>query len=135
MNLTVISRGCLVVTGSSLLTFIVLPYCCIKSQLLYLIPQSPYTDTRGISPSRTPKIQVPSGEQLVPSLTEGKLNVHAIGNDGGIFVCQINLHSEVIYERKNFCALDLLMLWLIWLFQKAKVKLFHNFIMLMLNWS
>ena len=54
---------------------------------------------------------------------------------GGIFVCQINLHSVIIYERKNFCALDLLMLWLIWLFQKAKVKLFHNFIMLMLNWS
>ena len=31
-NLSVISRWCLVVTGSSILTFIVLPHCGIKSQ-------------------------------------------------------------------------------------------------------
>ena len=59
---TNISRQCLVATGSSMLTFIMLPHRGIKSQTLYLIPsQSHNTD----SPSPTPKILVPSGEQLV----------------------------------------------------------------------
>ena len=58
----IISRQCLVATGISILAFIMLPHPGIKSQTLYLIPpQSHNTD----SPSPTPKILVPSGEQLV----------------------------------------------------------------------
>ena len=37
-NFSVISRRCLVVTGSSMLTFIVLPHWCIMSQTLDMIP-------------------------------------------------------------------------------------------------
>ena len=37
-NLSVISRRCLVATVSSMLTFIVLHHCSIKSQTLYFIP-------------------------------------------------------------------------------------------------
>ena len=37
-NFSVISRRCLVVTGSSLLTFIVLPHWSIMPQTLYMIP-------------------------------------------------------------------------------------------------
>ena len=65
-TLYVISRRCLVVTGSSMLTFIVLP---IPDTFTCYHLQSHYTDTGATSPSPTPKIRVPSGEQLVPLLT------------------------------------------------------------------
>ena len=49
-NILVISQWCLVVTGSSMITFILLANCGIKFQTLYLIPpQSHYTDTVGQS--------------------------------------------------------------------------------------
>ena len=55
-----------------MLTFIVLLHCGIRSQTL-LPDTNPshitYTDTGATSPSPTPKIRVPSGEQLVPLLT------------------------------------------------------------------
>ena len=47
-----------------------LTHCGIRSQTL--LPdhlQSHYTDTGATSPSPTPKIRVPSGEQLEPLLT------------------------------------------------------------------
>ena len=70
-TLPVISRWCLVVTGSSMLTFIVLPHCGIRSQTL--LPDT--TSSHIILTSEPPvlalpsKIHVPNREQLVPLLT------------------------------------------------------------------
>ena len=70
-TLSVTSRRCLVVTGSSMLTFIVLPHCGIRSQTLLpdtapshiiLTPERPVL-------ALPRKSRVPSGEQLVPLLT------------------------------------------------------------------
>ena len=66
-NFSVISRRCLVATGSSVLTFIVLPHWSILSQTWYHT-QSHYPDTGSTSPSSTPQVWVPSEEQLVPFL-------------------------------------------------------------------
>ena len=65
-TLPVISRRCLVVTGSSMLIFIVLPHCGIRSQTLL-----PDTTSSHIilTPERPVLVRVPSEEQLVPLLT------------------------------------------------------------------
>ena len=72
-NFSVISQQCLVVTGSSMLTFIALPHWCIMPQTLdkytwYHI-QSHYPDTGSTSPSSTTYFWESSKEQLVPFLT------------------------------------------------------------------
>ena len=67
-TLSVISRRCLVVTGSSMLTFIVLPHCSIRSQTL--LPDT--TSSHIILTPERPVLalpRVPSREQLVPLLT------------------------------------------------------------------
>ena len=53
-----------------MLTFIVLPHCGIRSQTLLPDTTSSHIIlTPERCPSPTPKIRVPSGEQLVPLLT------------------------------------------------------------------
>ena len=70
-NFSVISRRCLVATGSSVLTFIELPHWSIMPQTLTRYnTQSHYPESvNGLtSPSSTLQVWVPSEEQLVPFL-------------------------------------------------------------------
>ena len=67
-NFSVISRRCLVATGSSLLTFIVLPHWSIMSQTLDMIPHPVTLSWHWVDQS-TPYVWVPSEEQLVPFFT------------------------------------------------------------------
>ena len=70
-NFSVISRRCLVVTRSSVLTFIVLLHCSIMPQTLDMIPHPVtliYSDNGYTSPTSTLQVWVPSEEQLVPFL-------------------------------------------------------------------
>ena len=67
-TLSVISRRCLVVTGSSMLTYIVLPHFGIRSQTL--LPDT--TSSHIIQKPERPVLALPQkseGEQLVPLLT------------------------------------------------------------------
>ena len=73
--------------------------CFIKSQSLYLIaPQPHYTDTGATRPSPTPKIRVPSGEQLVPFVTT--LVCRGPGsNDIGADTLPTAIPSSVVTKR------------------------------------
>ena len=78
-TLSVISRRCLVVTGSSMLTFIVLPHCGIRSQTL--LPDT--TSSHILLTPERPVLVLPrksecqAVEQLVPLLTT--LVCHGLG--------------------------------------------------------
>ena len=68
-NFSVISLRCLVATGSSMLSYIVLPHWSIMPQTLDMIPHPVTLSWHWVNQSELYPVWVPSEEQLVPFLT------------------------------------------------------------------